>query len=404
MFDPKQYPPVEMLNMNANYHKYLNSKMLFKKEFPSKKTHRQIIDKDHIKKEDILKKTRNLNFLCPEFEKINLSHTDDTKTNIMRCCSIGKNKSSNIFINNSENNIFYIYSKIEVNRDYYEESISFNRFIKYVKPQNDGNSKKNQKQINKTNESSTSNKINFNNMRKNKGIFNKDNNNQNNNPNENSVYKNFFDDEEYIINKELYPYVEKHYNLPPNIIDLITITADGNCFYRAVSVFFDGEEDFYKNYRKEIYLSAIEKKNDFPNIRINTNTGEMFLYDYIDTIKYNGVYAGDFEISILYKIKNINIAIYEEISNENDIILGYKFYQYINNDNNNNKHLLVLIVKNRNHYQLGYYNVYYKISKIENYDIDNYKENIDSVSKIDQTKDIFIDIKNLTSDINNPFY
>ena len=79
--------------------------------------------------------------------------------------------------------------------------------------------------------------------------------------------------------------------------------------------------------------NKINNYND-NNIKIENNT----IY-----FKKNGKYKIEYDntntIDITYKLKdNINITIYEEINDDNDIILGCQFYNYINDDNDNKAH------------------------------------------------------------------
>lgn len=89
--------------------------------------------------------------------------------------------------------------------------------------------------------------------------------NDNNNIDEESLHT-----KKHYINEELYQYVREHKNLKPDLVKIENIMGDGNCFYRSMSYFFTGTESNYRKYRYEIYLHALNNRNIFPNIYIET--------------------------------------------------------------------------------------------------------------------------------------
>jgi len=98
----------------------------------------------------------------------------------------------------------------------------------------------------------------------------------------------------------------------------------------------------YNCIRTQIYKEAINRINAIPNIAIESERGNMPIYTYINTIKENCNYEGDFEISLAYDIYKINIAEYQAIFDNNNI-LNYTFIKYINEDGNENRDLLLLL-------------------------------------------------------------
>ena len=58
----------------------------------------------------------------------------------------------------------------------------------------------------------------------------------------------------------------------------------------------------YNVIRTQIYNEAINRINLIPNITIESERGNMHMHTYIQTIKDDGNYGGDFEISLAYEI------------------------------------------------------------------------------------------------------
>ena len=81
----------------------------------------------------------------------------------------------------------------------------------------------------------------------------------------------------------------------------------------------------------------------------------MRINDYINKIQCHSFYGGKLEITISSSLYDINIATYEEIY-ENNQLIGLSFINYYNNDNNENYNLMILSDIDNNHYRLGYYN------------------------------------------------
>ena len=112
-------------------------------------------------------------------------------------------------------------------------------------------------------------------------------------------------DNKYLINIIL----TKKY-IPNNIVEEISITKDGNCFYSNLSYFFTGKEK-YNNYFRELtyeYLMA-NKINIILETPYTYYNDQIIEIDkYIDNIKNNAFYAGDLELSKIIDLLKINIA------------------------------------------------------------------------------------------------
>ena len=115
------------------------------------------------------------------------------------------------------------------------------------------------------------------------------------------------------INEQLYPIVRNYKNINPNNIEIKQIIGDGNCLFRSISHFIKGNEYMYNSIRTQIYNEAINRINVIPNILIESERGKMPIHTYINSMKENGNYGGDFEISLAYDIYKINIAEYKAI-------------------------------------------------------------------------------------------
>ena len=154
------------------------------------------------------------------------------------------------------------------------------------------------------------------------------------------------------INEELYKKVINHEKINEDLVDIINVEKDGNCFYRVISYFLYNNEESHLEIRKQIY----ERSKEFHNknkdkIGLIENIDDLSMTQYINNkIQNEGEYAGDFEISIAHQLFNINIATYRP--GEDNKLSFIKFY---NDDKNYKRHLLILIYINNNHYQLAYY-------------------------------------------------
>ena len=154
------------------------------------------------------------------------------------------------------------------------------------------------------------------------------------------------------INEQLYQRVIEHKEISNDLVDIVTIEKDGNCFYRAISYFLFNLQDAHSKIRNKISEKARQDHRDNPhnfNLVENSNLTET---QYInEIIQNNGNFAGDYEISIAQMLFNINIAAYRPGNNNN-----LTFIKFYNDDNNYKRDLLILIFIDNNHFQLAYYN------------------------------------------------
>ena len=153
----------------------------------------------------------------------------------------------------------------------------------------------------------------------------------------------------------------------------IPILGDGNCFYRCISMFIENTQENHIYYRNLIYNYICTNRHIlqffFP-INENENQQDFIRrYDnFISSIKSQGTYAGDFEIS------SASIALDKKITVYRNDIDSYHFineYSQINRSTYQEKDHILLQFKNNNHFNLLIKNDYKNNNKIdieENYD------------------------------------
>ena len=274
--------------------------------------------------------------------------------NINLFCLIEKTKDLTINNNIKEQyslDLFYtnLFAKIFASFDY--------SYQKYLEAKKNKQNNKNKRNIdNKKNKSNNQdNKKEKDEEKTNKNNNDKSNNN-NDNPNNNICDTNKNNLYTTYINEIFYPLVKNFKNINPKNVNIIEIEGDGNCLFRSISQFLYGNQYMHKNIRMRIYNEALSRLNVIPNVIIETERGNYRIHEYIHTIKEDGNYGGDLELSIAYDIFNINIAQYLLEKDENNNIINLKFIKYINDDNSERKNLLLLINENRDHFMVGYYN------------------------------------------------
>ena len=97
------------------------------------------------------------------------------------------------------------------------------------------------------------------------------------------------------------------------------ITGDGNCFYRAISLYFTNEQTNHKIIREIIYEAAKEYKEDIKPFFLTGISDEILadakLENYIEKIKNDSFYAGIIELSLAAKIFYKTIIVYSNEEN-----------------------------------------------------------------------------------------
>ena len=108
--------------------------------------------------------------------------------------------------------------------------------------------------------------------------------------------------------------------------------------------------------RQSIYNEALKRKHSIANVIFEYERGKFKMHEYINTIKENGKYDWDLELSIAFHFYNINITEYTEVRDNDDNIINLNFSKYFNDDNDENKNLMLKTNYNNSHFRIGYYN------------------------------------------------
>ena len=154
------------------------------------------------------------------------------------------------------------------------------------------------------------------------------------------------------------------------------INGDGNCYYRCVSYFLLGTENYYKEIKKEIidWIEGNKAKfiEFFGDDDGNNIKKEELAEDELNYIKAKNSWGGFHTIKIANIIFNISSAIYIDNGDEN-----YKKYFYCENLNEDAE-LMILLYKNNNHFDLLYdsNNLIQNQILYESYDKINIKKDI----------------------------
>lgn len=139
-------------------------------------------------------------------------------------------------------------------------------------------------------------------------------------------------------------------NLPLEDYIEVSIIGDGNCFYRCLSQAIDHTQENYQYYRTIIYNYIYAHKEElkffFPQFNNETTTNYNHRYlNFINTIKNNGAYAGDFELSTASIILQRLIKIYRHTFNNYEFLTEYR-------PTNISNESLNIVYRNNNHFQL----------------------------------------------------
>ena len=95
----------------------------------------------------------------------------------------------------------------------------------------------------------------------------------------------------------------KNLKIKENCLLIDNIHRDGNCFFRAISSFFTGTEQYHLYFRKIVHKYIKDNKDDiiieFPYVYYN---GKLIdIEDYIPLINKNSNYAGELECNLLQR-------------------------------------------------------------------------------------------------------
>ena len=63
--------------------------------------------------------------------------------------------------------------------------------------------------------------------------------------------------------------IKNNQNISKNLLTEFTVIKDGNCWYRTLSLFFTGDEQYHNTFRMIIYEAAKTNKEKFIPFFIN---------------------------------------------------------------------------------------------------------------------------------------
>ena len=131
--------------------------------------------------------------------------------------------------------------------------------------------------------------------------------------------------------------------------NLIDVTGDGNCGYRAIALQLYSNEDNYDIIRNDVYNYLALRKNLYNNYNFEHFGAILNASDYIDNIKNDGFWMGELEIQAISEIYDVTLIVFQ-LSNDNTL----KIINIYGNLNDQNKNLLTLCYINNNHFNVVY--------------------------------------------------
>ena len=173
--------------------------------------------------------------------------------------------------------------------------------------------------------------------------------------------------------------------------ELEDVEGDGNCGYRALALQIYENENYYYKIREDIYKYLKFNTSNFAHLNFQNEGCIISADEYIEKVKDDGFWMGDLEISVVNKIYEATLYIYELRDDQNFYLLSK--YGDINDDT---KLFLNLCFVDNNHYNILYEKkgVNLKINKkrIKEDDIDKIKNKTlkfekDLEIKLDYVKD-----------------
>ena len=139
--------------------------------------------------------------------------------------------------------------------------------------------------------------------------------------------------EEKDIKEDLYLEIKNYNEIP--------VLGDGNCFFRCVSMSIEFTEENHQYYRNLVYnyIKHNQTQLELFFARLDNETDQHYheRYDhFIENIKNDGTYAGDFEISAASLVLGKEIVIYRKSFNGYELhIFKINFLMKLNIYNSN---------------------------------------------------------------------
>ena len=150
---------------------------------------------------------------------------------------------------------------------------------------------------------------------------------------------------------EIFENLKNRKPLKKDLVNKFDVLGDGNCYFRALSLYFTNEGSYFNFFTEQIYLSAKDNINLLKEFFINDeNDGTLYnnkIEGYINKIKDNQFFAGNIEIYLTTKIFNINIAVYQFDSSINE----FTQISFFASESSSKEYLIINYVNN-SHYNL----------------------------------------------------
>ena len=127
------------------------------------------------------------------------------------------------------------------------------------------------------------------------------------------------------------------------------VDKDGNCGYRSIANQIYSNEEYHYQVRRDVYEYINLNKNTFQHLNFEVNGVLLDANTYIEKIKEEGFWMGDLEISILPKLYNATLLLFE--LRTNNVILLLSQYGDIGDQS---KIFLNLCYVTNNHYNVLY--------------------------------------------------
>lgn len=162
------------------------------------------------------------------------------------------------------------------------------------------------------------------------------------------------------INNEFKERVKTKNNIKKDEANIVSIIPDGNCFYRSISFFLLGSEEYYINI-KSLIIEWIENnfskfEEFFSDDDDNDLSCEEKALQEFEEMKNNNSWGSFYSFQIACIIFNLSIGVYTTTHDED-----YKKYFYFENNDKTSELMLINFINN-NHFNLLY---------SKNYNIDN---------------------------------
>ena len=137
--------------------------------------------------------------------------------------------------------------------------------------------------------------------------------------------------------------------IPLSSFEFENVEGDGNCGYRALALQIYENEEYHYIIREDIYKYLKINSSNFSHLNFQIDGSFISPDEYIEKVKDKGFWMGYLEISVVNKIYETTLYIYELRDNQNFYLLSK--YDDINDDT---KLFLYLCFVNNNHYNILY--------------------------------------------------